>query len=126
MYRFSRLRLAGLGALICMLLLLPAAAQARAHPSPNGRHNIAITVSDNPVVAGDQLVIFGRLKGPNNGHRVVTLWHRINPRPRFTPVQRTTTDSQGFYAFFRQRGVVNTNRNWYVKSLGAPTVRNTS
>jgi len=46
MYRFSRLRLAGLGALICMLLLLPAAAQARAHPSPNGRHNIAITVSD--------------------------------------------------------------------------------
>jgi hypothetical protein len=119
MYRFSRLRLAGLGALICMLLLPAAAAQARKHPSPNGRHNISITVSDNPVVAGDQLVIFGRLKGPNNGHRVVTLWHRINPKPRFTPVQQTTTDGQGFYAFFRQQGVVNTNRNWYVKSLGA-------
>jgi hypothetical protein len=119
MYRFSRLRLAGLGALICMLLLPAAAAQARAHKSPNGRHSIAITVSDNPVVAGDQLVIFGRLNGPNNGHRVVTLWHRINPKPRFTPVQKTTTDSQGFYAFFRQQGVVNTNRNWYVKSLGA-------
>src|SRR6185437_4447123 len=119
MYLLSRLRLAGFGALICMLLLLPAAAQAKRHSSPNGRHNISITVSDNPAVAGDQLVIFGRLKGPNNGHRVVTLWHRINPRPRFTPVQRTTTDSQGFYAFFRQRGVVNTNRNWYVRSLRA-------
>ena len=119
MYRFSRLRLAGLGALMCMLLLLPAAAQARRHSSPNGRHNISITVSDNPVVAGDQLVIFGRLKGPNNGHRVVTLWHRINPRPKFTPVQQTTTDGQGFYAFFRSQGVVNSNRNWYVRSLGA-------
>ncbi len=119
MYTFRRLRLAGLGALICMLLLIPAAAQARKHPSPNGRHNISIAVSDNPVVAGDQLVIFGRLKGPNNGHRVVTLWHRINPRPAFTPVGQTTTDGQGFYAFFRQPGVVDSNRNWYVKSLGA-------
>jgi hypothetical protein len=114
-----RLRLLALGMIVCGAVIPPAAAQARKHPSPNGRHNISIRVSDNPVVSGDQLVIFGRLRGPNNGHRVVTLWHRINPRPRFTPVQRTTTDANGFYAFFRQKGVVNTNRNWYVKSLRA-------
>ena len=114
-----RLRLLALGMIVCGAVLLPAAAQARKHPSPNGRHNISIRVSDNPVVAGDQLVIFGRLRGPNNGHRVVTLWHRINPRPRFTPVQRTTTDANGFYAFFRQKGVVNTNRSWFVRSLRA-------
>jgi len=114
-----RLCLGALGILGCLLALAPAAAQARKHPSPNGRHGISIAVSDNPVSAGDQLAIFGRLRGPNNGNRVVVLWHRINPRPFFTPVQKTTTDANGFYAFLRPQGVVNTNRNWYVKSLGA-------
>ena len=113
-----RRRLAGVGALVCLLSLAPAAAQARKHAGPNG-HNISINLSDNPVTAGDQVVIFGRLTGPNNAGRVVTLWHRINPRPAFTPVQQTKTDGQGFYAFFRQPGVVDSNRNWYVKSLGA-------
>jgi hypothetical protein len=114
-----RLCLGALGILGCLLALAPAAAQARKHPSPNGRHNISIAVSDNPVVAGDQLAIFGRLRGRGNGNRVVVLWHRINPRPFFTPVQRTTTDANGFYAFLRPEGVVNTNRNWFVRSVGA-------
>jgi hypothetical protein len=111
--------LGAFGILGCLLALAPAAAQARKHPSPNGRHGISIAVSDNPVSAGDQLAIFGRLRGPNNGNRVVVLWHRINPRPFFTPVQKTRTDANGFYAFLRPQGIVNTNRNWYVKSLGA-------
>jgi hypothetical protein len=114
-----RLCLGAVGILACVVLLVPAVAQARRHPSPNGRHNISIATSDNPVVAGDQLAIFGRLRGPNNANRVVVLWHRINPRPFFTPIQRTRTDAHGFYAFLRPNGVVNTNRNWYVKSLGA-------
>lgn len=114
-----RLCLGALGILGCVLALAPAAAQARRHPSPNGRHSISIATSDNPVVAGDQLAIFGRLRGPNNGNRVVVLWHRINPRPFFTVVQRTRTDANGFYAFLRPNGVVNSNRNWYVKSLRA-------
>jgi hypothetical protein len=114
-----RLCLGALGILGCVLVLAPAAAQARRHPSPNGRHNISIATSDNPVVAGDQLAIFGRLRGPNNGNRVVVLWHRINPRRFFSPIQRTRTDAHGFYAFLRPNGVVNTNRNWYVKSLRA-------
>ena len=119
MLKLNRRCLSAIGIVGCALVLVPSAAQARKHPSPNGRHNLSIALSDNPVVAGDQLVIFGRLRGPNNGHRVVTLWHRINPKPAFTPVERTSTDANGFYAFFRQPGVVNTNRNWYVKSLGA-------
>jgi hypothetical protein len=99
--------------------LVPGAAQAAKHASPNGRHNVSINVSDNPVVAGDQLAIWGRLQGPNNGNRVVTLWHRINPAPRFTPIQRVRTDANGFYAIFRPNGVVNSNRNWFVRSLNA-------
>jgi hypothetical protein len=105
--------------LVCLLVVAPTTAQARRHPSPNGRHSISIATSDNPVVAGDQLAIFGRLRGPNNGNRTVVLWHRINPRRFFTSIQQTTTDANGFYAFLRPNGVVNTNRNWYVKSVGA-------
>src|SRR3954462_6693675 len=107
---------AGLSA--CAIALSPVAADAKKHPSPNGRHNVSINVSENPVVAGDPLAIFGRLSGPNHGNRVVVLWHRINPRPSFTRVQTARTDANGFYVFFRQQGVVNTNRNWYVKSVG--------
>jgi hypothetical protein len=106
------------GLLACAIALSPAA-DAKKHQSANGRHNVSLNVSENPVVAGDPLVIWGRLRGPNHANRVVTLWHRINPRPRFTPVQQTTTDANGFYVFFRQNGIVNSNRNWYVKSLGA-------
>src|SRR3954465_7693549 len=107
------------GLLACAIALPPAAAKAKKHPSPNGRHNVSINVSENPVVAGDQLAIWGRLTGPNNGNRTVTLWHRINPRPRFTPIQRVRTDANGFYAIFRPEGVVNSNRNWFVRSLNA-------
>ncbi len=108
-----------IGAIACAMGLVPGAAEAAKHSSPNGRHNISIHVSENPVVAGDQLAIWGRLKGPNNGNRVVTLWHRINPRPRFTPIQRVRTDANGFYAIFRPDGIVRSNRNWFVRSARA-------
>jgi hypothetical protein len=101
-----------IGAIVCAAGLAPGAAQA-------ANHDVTINVSDNPVVAGDQLAIWGRLQGPNNGNRIVTLWHRINPKPRFTPVQRVRTDANGFYAIFRPTGVVNSNRNWFVRSLNA-------
>jgi hypothetical protein len=103
----------------CALGISAGTAQAVKHTSPNGRHNVSIKVSENPVVAGDELTIFGRLTGPNNANRTVVLWHRINPNPRFTPVQRVQTDANGFYAIFRADGVVNSNRNWFVRALNA-------
>jgi hypothetical protein len=104
---------------IALLLGGPAIAQAAKHTSPNGRHAVSINVSANPVVAGDPLVIFGRLTGPNNGSRQINLWHRVNPAAAFTLVQRTQTDAAGFYAFSRADGVVTSNREWYVQSVGA-------
>jgi hypothetical protein len=106
-------------AVLSLLLLAPAGALAAKHPSPNGRHAISINISSNPVVAGDPLVIYGRLVGPGNGGQVVHLWHRIDPAGRFTIVSQTQTDANGYYAFFRADGVVTSNRNWYVKSLAA-------
>jgi hypothetical protein len=40
------------------------------------------------------------------------LWHRVAGRPRFTPVQITHSDANGFYSFTRAPGKVDTNRNW--------------
>lgn len=69
-----------------------------------------ITAAPNPTTSGDPMVIFGRAPA---GAKVV-LWHRINPAPRFTPIQRTTASPQGTYEFPRADGVVTTNRNWFV------------
>ncbi|MBV9212055.1 MAG: hypothetical protein JOZ25_00205 [Actinobacteria bacterium] len=115
----QRARMCALLVAMCSAVVFPVAAQARKHPSPNGKHNVSINVSENPVVAGDPIVIFGHLTGPNNGNRVVTLWYRLNTQSQFTAIQSTNTDSQGFYVFFRQKNVVNTNRHWFVRSVGA-------
>src|SRR5436190_5259370 len=69
-----------------------------------------INAAPNPTTSGDPMVIFGRAPA---GAKVV-LWHRINPAPRFTPIQRTTATSAGRYEFARADGVVTTNRNWFV------------
>jgi hypothetical protein len=101
-------------------LALPSLAVAAKHPSPNGRHRISILTSENPVTYGDSLVLFGRLTGPHNGRRVVVLWHHVNGTGAgFTVVQTALTDAAGFYAFQRVEGVVKSNREWYVTSLGA-------
>src|SRR5256714_5383221 len=115
----QRARFAALVVAVCSAVILPAGAQGAWHPSPNGKHNVSINVSDNPVVAGDPVVIFGRLAGPNHADRVVTLWRRLNTESRFTPIQSVHTDVHGFYVFFRHKDVVNTNRHWFVRSAGA-------
>src|SRR5437868_11316950 len=115
----QRARFGALVVAVCSAVVLPAGAQGNKHPSPNGKNNVSINVSDNPVVAGDPVVIFGRLTGPNHADRVVTLWHRLTTQYGFTPVQSTHTDANGFYVFFRPKDTVNTNRHWFVKSVGA-------
>jgi hypothetical protein len=101
------------------LALTPAAASAAAHPSPSGSHTLSISVSENPIVEGQPIVIYGRLSGPNDGGRTVVLYHRTPYSSNFTPVQQTSTDPAGYYAFSRLPEKVLTNRDWYVHSLGA-------
>jgi hypothetical protein len=99
---------------------VPANALAAGHPGPGGRHTIALVTSENPVTYGDQLVLFGRLRGSAVADRRVVLWHRIDgSSPVFTPIQSTTTDPTGFYDFQRLADVVKSNRDYYVTSLGA-------
>ncbi len=104
---------------IAALILIPATTLAASHPSGSGRHTIGISVSENPIVEGQPIVIYGHLSGPNDSARKVVLYHRTAYASRFTPVQSTTTDSTGYYAFDRLPERVLTNREWYVRSLGA-------
>jgi hypothetical protein len=91
---------------VALLALAAPAASAAARPT--------ISAAPNPTTAGDPVVIFGTAPA---GAKVV-LWHRINPAPGFSPVQRTTADAAGRYEFTRADGVVVSNRNWFVVSQG--------
>jgi hypothetical protein len=93
-------------------------AVAASHPSPNG-HTVSISVSENPIVEGQPIVIYGHLLGVNTADRQVVLYHRSAYASRFTAVQQTTTDASGYYAFTRLPERVLTNREWFVRSLGA-------
>jgi hypothetical protein len=76
----------------------------------------ALTIHNSPqsIVAGDPVLIYGRLLGRESANQRVVLWHRINPRAGFTIIGHTQTDSSGRYEFTRQNGIVETNRSWYV------------
>src|SRR5205807_4575949 len=52
-------------------------------------------------------------------HKRVTLWHRLAGRRFLTRVQTVRTDPNGFYDIQRVAGVVDTNRDWFVRSEGA-------
>ena len=106
-------------ALLALLTTAQAPALAASHPSPSGRHTVSISVSENPIVEGQPIVIYGHLLGANDASRRVVLYHRTAFASSFTPVQTTTTDANGYYAFTRVPERVLTNREWYVRSLGA-------
>ncbi len=96
------------------------AAAAVAVPSVAGAAPIhdralSIHVTSSHVVSGSPLTIYGRLVGPHNGDRQITLYHRINPATQFTVISRTHTNDAGQYDFPRADGVVNTNRSWFVR-----------
>jgi len=109
--RRSRLVLGAVAAL-CLVALLPAGGQART------RH-VSIVAVPNPIDAGDPVAIVGHLTGPGNANRQVNLFHRLPNQFGFTFVQSVQTDAHGNYLITRGPGVVDTNRAWFVRSLGA-------
>lgn len=87
-----------------------------------GRCAISIHAAPHRIVAGDPVVVFGRLRCVHPADRsdqTVKLYHHLVGVPGFTYVQSTTTDSAGFYELSRADGVVETNRAWLVRSRAA-------
>ena len=116
MHPHHRTTLIGMGLLFLLILMaLLMALPSRAGAAPLRNRGLTIAATPNRITAGQGVLIYGRLYGPDRAGRRITLFHRLAGAPRFTPVSVTRTDAAGFYEFVRADGVVNTNRNWFVR-----------
>lgn len=108
-----RLRLAVLASLLTVLVAVVGPGGASAAP----RHNHGLTINAVPrhIIAGEGVLIYGRLQGGDSAHQLIRLYHRIAPRSFYSLVGTTHTDAQGYFEFVRAEGVVDTNRAWFVR-----------
>jgi hypothetical protein len=83
-------------------------------------HNRGLTIHAVPhsIIAGEAVLIYGQLKGPDHAGQVIRLYHRINPNPFFSVIGTTRTNANGQYEFVRPDGIVLTNRSWFVRGPG--------
>jgi hypothetical protein len=102
--------------LLAVLAAVAMPSAAAAHPVHD--RGLTIGVTPNPITAGESVLIYGKLVGPNVADQTVTLYHRVNPQVGYSVVSRTTTSNTGFYDFPRADGVVMSNREWFVRGPG--------
>jgi hypothetical protein len=112
-----RLRITVLACALCALAGAAAPSIAGAAPL----HNRGLTIHAVPqhIIAGESVLIFGQLKGPDHANQPITLYHRVNPNPGFTVIGHARTNTNGQYEFTRPDGIVDTNREWFVRGSGA-------
>jgi hypothetical protein len=109
-----RLRIAMLACALTALgsVAIPSLASA----APRHNHHLTIAATPNPVIAGEGVLIYGRLLGAANAGQTIQLYHHLlGSGQGYTLVSTTTTDASGYYEFPRAEGVVYTNRNWFVR-----------
>ena len=118
-----RMLISVVAVVIWLLAIVPGSAFARKHPSRGGHCGVSINIVPRQIVAGEPVVIFGRLRCRKQAHaagREVRLFHHlIGQGGGFGYVQSATTDAAGFYVVSPADGVVETNRSWYVRALSA-------
>jgi hypothetical protein len=112
-----RTRFTMLAAVVCGLAALAMTAIASAAPHHN--RGLTVNVTPNPIISGEGVLIYGQLNGTGNAGQTVYLYHRINPRARFSLISVTKTNPVGFYEFTRAEGIVLSNRSWFVRGPGA-------
>lgn len=122
---FTRLTTRSLVVTLLGVIALAAPGAASAAPHPHHNRGLTIATTTNPIVAGEGVLIYGRLQGADNAAQRILLFHRINPAAQFSLVSITRTDSAGYYEFVRADGIVNSNRNWYVVGPGGTHSRTT-
>jgi hypothetical protein len=104
-------------ALVCALTMLGSfSAAGLASAAPRHNHHLTIAAVPREIIAGEGVVIYGRLLGPDSGGQTIRLYHHLDGSGRgFTFVGTTTTDASGYYEFLRQEDIVYTNRDWFVR-----------
>jgi hypothetical protein len=107
-----RLRFVVLASLLTALAAgaLPAAGNA----APRHNHGLTINVTDRSIQAGDNVVVYGRLKGGTVGGQTIVLYQHLDGfGGGYTAVATTTTNADGSYEF--PENDVLTNRNWFTR-----------
>jgi hypothetical protein len=112
-----RLRIAVAASMFAALVAIgiPTIAPAQVLHAPNQNVNLTINATPNPIIAGEGVLIYGRLQGSNAGGQTIRLYRHLPGRPGYTPAGTTTTFPNGFFEFTRAAGVVYTNRDWFVR-----------
>jgi hypothetical protein len=82
--------------------------------APHHNKGLTIAATPDPIIAGDGVLIYGQLDGTTVAGQTIDLYHKVAPATKYTLIQKTTTNSDGFYEFTRAEGKVITNRDWYV------------
>jgi hypothetical protein len=104
-------------ALACGLAALGSfAAPSLASAAPRHDNQLTIAAVPDPVIAGEGVLIYGRLFGPSDVGQTIRLYHHVvgSGRP-YTFVTSTTTGALGYYEFNRPEGLIYTNRSWFVR-----------
>jgi hypothetical protein len=92
--------------------------------APRHDHRLTIAATPNPVIAGERVLIDGRLLGAAGAGQPIRLYrHVIGSGQGYRLVGTATTDSSGYYQFTRVDGVVYSNRSWFVRGPGASRSR---
>jgi hypothetical protein len=105
-------------AISLMAVSIAAALPSAAGASPFHNRGLTIAATPNPITAGEGVLIYGAMRGQNNGNQQVDLYHHIAGTPGYSLIGTTQTDPQGFYEFTRAEGIVMTNRSWFVTGAG--------
>jgi hypothetical protein len=111
-----RLRVCVLACALTALGSLGVSGPASAAPRHN--HHLTIAVAPpTPILAGEGVLIYGRLFGPDRGGQPIRLYQRLDGTGTgFAPTGMTAnTDSFGGYEFTLPPDVVITNRDWFVR-----------
>jgi hypothetical protein len=102
-----------------LVALIPAATPAVAGAASHHHRGLTIRAVPRNVIAGETVLVFGQLLGPNHSNQVLRLYHRLHPNSFFTHVATTRTNSRGQYEFIRPSGVVERNVSWFVRGPAA-------
>jgi hypothetical protein len=115
----SRILIPAVMVIISLFAFAPSSAFAHKHRSFNGRCGVSMNVAPHQVFAGEQVIVFGRLRCANPANAAgqeVKLFHHLLGTPGFTFAQSTTTDAGGFYEIVGADAPLETNRSFYVRS----------
>jgi hypothetical protein len=114
-----RLRFVVLASLLTALAAGTVPAVGNAAPRRN--HGLTINASPHSIIAGQSVLIYGRLRGGNVDDQAIVLYqHLAGFGGGYTAVGSTTTDSGGYYKFPQSN--VLTNRSWFTRERDNPRI----